>query len=114
MVVLYDGNKCMIFDQSTGCKNLKEDGDKYYRNFRMTGLNKYMVISAEGLPGSSSGEIGKYMNGLLILVGIILFGMCDCRFGSVYKNSGFISCNNHYYRIGGFSYHIITSKRILK
>ncbi len=47
------------------------------------------------------------MNGLLILVGIIIL-VCVIA-GLVrgfIKNSGFISCNNHYYRLGGFSYAI--------
>ncbi len=48
-VVLYDGNKCMIFDRSGVCKFEGKMEANIIEIFRMTGLNKYMVISAEGL-----------------------------------------------------------------
>ncbi len=48
-VVLYDGNKCMIFNFSGVCKFEGKMEANILEIFRMTGLNKYMVISAEGL-----------------------------------------------------------------
>ena len=48
-IVLYDGDKCMIFDRSGVCKFEGKMETNIIEIFRMTGLNKYMVISAEGL-----------------------------------------------------------------
>ncbi len=48
-VILYDGNKCMIFNRSGVCKFDGKMETNIMEIFQMAGLNKYMVISAEGL-----------------------------------------------------------------
>lgn len=48
-VILYDGNQCMIWNRSGICKFEGKMEMNIMEMFPLAGLNKYMVISAEGL-----------------------------------------------------------------
>lgn len=48
-VILYDGNQCMIWNRSGICKFEGKMQTNIMEIFPLTGVNKYMVISTEGL-----------------------------------------------------------------